>query len=306
LDKLNFVVRQQLDNLDRQGTVFVARDDAFTDEDRANLEMARPGDVVLARGIPDGLRLSDVIEAFPTTALSNDVYSARQQIVDDIGKVLGLSDFQLGGLGPSRMSGTAAAVADGVATLRSQQRLEAYEAFYGRAANLFYMLSRQHLDEDQVVKMLGPDGSLFQETLEAEAMSMDFFVKVKTGSMAAVNPATRAQRGMELMNLAERLETAGYDADTLRRYALREMGVDPDLMGVRRQPPPEPEPAPAPPPAMGMQQGAPVDPMQQMMEQQMMEQQMMGEQMQAPGSTQADIFNMGGPPLPPGGEGFSF
>lgn len=296
MDKLNFVVRQQLENLDRQGTVFVARDDMLTDEDRANLEMARPGDVVLARGLPDGVRLQDAIEAFPTTALSPDVYNARQQIIDDMGKVLGLSDFQLGGLGPSRMSGTAAAVADGVATLRSQQRLEAYEAFYGRVANLFYKLSRQHLDEDQVVRIVGPDGSLFQETLDAEELSFDYFVKVKTGSMAAVNPATRAQRGMELMNLAERLEASGYDADTLRRYALREMGVDPDLMGVRRQPPPEPA---APPAAVGPAPA--MDPMMDPMAQ------MMAEQMPvAPDSTQADIAGFGGPPLPPGGDGFAF
>jgi hypothetical protein len=308
LDKLNYVVRQQLDNLDRQGTVFVARDDVLTDEDRANLEMARPGDVVLMRGIQDGVRLQDAIEAFPTTALSADVYQARQQIVEDMGKVLGLSDFQLGGLGPSRMSGTAAAVADGVATLRAQQRLEAYESFYVRVATLFYKLSRQHLDEDQVVKIVGPDGSLFQETLEAEELSMDFFLKVKTGSMAAVNPATRSQRGMELMNMAERLEASGYDADTLRRYALREMGVDPDLMGVRRQPIQEPAGPAALAPEMGVGGDvSSVDPMQQPLGEQMFEEQMFEEQMPIdPDSTQAAIMQMGGPPLPTGEQGFAF
>lgn len=267
LDKVNFVLRQQLDNLERQGTVFVAREDLLTDEDRANLEMARPGDVVIARGLPDGVRLEDAISAFPTTALSNDVYTARVQLQEDIGKVLGLSDFQLGGLGPSRMSGTAAAVADGVATLRAQQRVEAYERFYNKVAHLFYRLCQQHLNEDQVVRVVGPDGSTYQETLAAEEATGEYFIKVKTGSMAAVNPATRAQRGQELLNLADRLEQSGYDADLLRRYALREMGVDPDLMGIRKA-------APADSPEVPMAPSV------------------------APDSTQQDMLDAGGPPLP--------
>ena len=275
LDQVNFVLRQQLDNLERQGTVFVARDDVLTDEDRANLEMARPGDVVIARGLPDGMKLGDAIEAFPSTALSNDVYTARQQLQDDIGRVLGLSDFQLGGLGPARMSGTAAAVADGVATLRAQQRLESYERFYNKVAVLFYKLCQQHLNEDQVVRVIGPDGSMYQETLQAESLSESFFIKVKTGSMAAVNPATRAQRGQELLNLADRMEQVGYDADALRRFALREMGIDPDLMGVRKTPPPAEM-------AMMQGQGAPS----------------MDAMGVAPDSTQAEMLDAGGPPLP--------
>lgn len=269
LDKLNFVLRQQLDNLERQGQVFVTREDVLSDEDRLALETARPGDVVVATGLPDGVRIADVIESFPVTALSNDVYNARMQLAEDISRVLGLSDFQIGGLGPSRMSGTAAAVADGVATLRAQQRLEAYEAFYTEIANLFWKLSRQFLTEDQVVKIVGPDGSMFQETVSLEEMSQDFFIRVKTGSMAAVNPATRAQRGAELMGLAAQLEQSGYDADNLRRYALREMGIDPELMGIRRQPPPAPPSAPAG-----------VDPTI------------------AAGSTQEAMLEAGGPPLP--------
>jgi hypothetical protein len=103
-------------------------------------------------------------------------------------------------------------------------------------------------------------------------MSMDFFIRVKTGSMAAVNPATRAARGAEMMNLADRLEQSGYDTDNLRRYALREMGVDPELMGVRKAPPPQPA---APEGMPGMPQ-MPV----------------------APGSPQADMMMMGAPPTP--------
>lgn len=267
LDKLNFVIRQQMDNLERQGTVYVTREDVFSDEDRLALETARPGDVVVAHGLAEGVRLGDVIEAFPVTALSNDVYNAREQLQGDIVKVLGLSEFQTGSLGPSRMSGTAAAIADGVATLRAQARLEAYETFYARIANLFWKLCRQHLTEEQVVKIIGPDGSVFQETVSMERLSMDFFIRVKTGSMAAVNPATRASRGAEMLNLADRLEQAGYDADNLRRYALREMGVDPELMGVRKNPPAPAPSAPSVPPV-------------------------------APGSPQAEMMDAGAPALP--------
>jgi hypothetical protein len=147
--------------------------------------------------------------------------------------------------------------------------LEAYEVFYVKIANLFWKLCRQHLTEDQVVKIIGPDGTMFQETVKLEDLSMDFFIRVKTGSMAAINPATRAARGAEMMNLADRLEASGYDADNLRRYALREMGVDPELMGVRRTPPPAPAGIP----------GMPQMPV-------------------APGSPQADMMAAGGPATP--------
>jgi hypothetical protein len=300
MDKLNLVVRQQLDNLERQGQVFVAREELFSEEDRMALEMARPGDVVTVHGLEPGVRLGDVIEAFPVQALSADVYQARQQLADDIVKVLGLSDFQVGGMGPSRMSGTAAAVADGIATLRAQQRLEAYESFYARIANLFWQFCKQHLTEEQAVKIVGPDGSLYQETVAADELSNDYFIRVKTGSMAAVNPATRAQRGGELLNLSDRLEQVGYDADTLRRYALREMGVDPELMGVRRQPPQQPAPEMAPPagpqmpPGMPPEMGVPPE--------------MMGAD---PGygpemAPQDQMMAMGGPPLPGDDGQFAF
>lgn len=290
MDKLNEVVRQQLDNLERQGQIFVAKEDVLTDEDRANLESARAGDVVVARGLPEGVNLRDVIEAFPVTALSADVYNARNQLQEDIGKVLGLSDFQVGGLGPSRMSGTAAAVADGVATLRAQQRLEAYEQFYAQVANLFFKFCAQYLDEEQVVRIIGPDGSSWQETVDAEDLSEGYFIRVKAGSMASVNPSTRAQRGLELMGLADQLEAVGYDADTLRRFALREMGVDPELMGIRRQPP-----APAPGPEAGGMPGLPPGPPQAGPPS------LPPELGPAPDSTQADMYAAGGPPLPGAG-----
>jgi len=102
--------------------------------------------------------------------------------------------------------------------------------------------------------------------------------------MSASNPAARAQRGRELMGLADQMEDRGYDVTGLREIALRDLAIDPRQARLEKLPPAEPAPAPGMP--MG---GGAVPPVMAPMP-----------------SPQEQMGQLGGPPLP-GAEGdFAF
>jgi hypothetical protein len=252
-DKLSEVVNEQLAATRKLGPLFFSRG-GLTEKDVQAIETAEPYEVINLEGINPDTPLSEVLLAVNPPAIPADLFNIRGQLLDDMPRSLGLNDFQTGGVGADRMSGTAAAVVNDVASMRAQMRQDSYELFYGTIANLFFKLCKQHLTEEQVVSITGPDGRLYSEMVSLDDLSMDFFMRIETGSTSALPPSARAARGRQLLELAAQLpqliagmEQQGFDADPMIRMALRDMGYDPSIL--RRKPTP-----PAAPTAPGMPQ----------------------------------------------------
>lgn len=268
---------EQIANAKRMRPLAFINTAGLSETDRKTIAAAREGVLNPLESLPPGETLAGRIESLEAPPLNAEVFAARDTQIGDIGRILGLSDLQVGGLGPSRMPGTAAAVSDGNSQIRSQGRRDAYEACASRIADLILKLAQRYLDEPTVVSILGPDGLLWQETVDREKLSGGFYVQVKPGSMSASNPATRANRAMEMLTQTiPQLDAKGYNTDGLTRIALRDLGIDPDAAKLTREPP-----APAPGPAGG------------------------GGQMPMPGEMtgQDEMAALGAPPLPDGGAG---
>jgi hypothetical protein len=237
----NEFMSEQLDNARRAGQKYLVRSSAITDELVAALETDEH-DVVAAINLPQGEPLSEVIVPVFRQALSGDVYAAKAELEEKIRQVLGINDFQAGGLGADRMSATAAAVVDGVATLRAQSKIAAVEAAAAQTGNLILLLCQEMLDEPTAIR-IGNVGGARWDTVTKEDIYGEFLVFVEGGSTRAINPATREQQGLRTLGeVVPMLAQLGYDPEPALRQALRDLGYDPDYMLIRAE---QPEGAPA-------------------------------------------------------------
>lgn len=237
-DMFNEFLTEQLDNARRAGHKYLVRASHVSDELREALESSE-SDIVAPVTIPAGESLSDVVVPMFRQALSGDVYAAKAEIEDKIRQVLGINDFQAGGVGADRMSATAAAVVDGVATLRAQSKIASVERAASGIGNLILLLCQEYLDEPTAVRVTSQVGAQWQQVAKTDIFG-EFRISVEGGSTRALNPATREQQGLRTLgDVVPMLVQLGYDPAPALRSAMRDLGYDPDVMLVPMQQPAE-------------------------------------------------------------------
>ena len=289
---LGEVVRAQLDDLKRSGNKYAVRKRHATPELKKQLESPLP-DQVIVMDIAESASLNDVIVPLERLATPSDAYAMDDKLQNAMQQVLGINDFQAGGVGADRMSATAAAVVDGVATLRAQDKLAAVESAISSIGLRILLLCQEFLDENRAIRIAGGNGAMWLQVSPSDIYG-EFKVGVEGGSTRALNPATRAQRGIQtLQTVVPTLSQLGYDVTNAIRMALRDMGYDPDYIMIQAEPAPEemapeemlPEEAPLPEEAAPMAQPS-------------FEEMMAAMGQQAPAPAQAVQESFGGPGVP--------
>lgn len=246
-DMFNEFLTEQLENARRSGQKYLVRKSSVSDELVAALESS-DADIVAPVNVPSGEPLSDIIVPVFRQALSGDIYGAKSELEDKMRQVLGINDFQAGGLGADRMSATAAAVVDGVATLRAQSKIASVEAAASHVGNLILLLCQEYLDEPTAIRVSKVRGATWQPVSKVDIYG-EFLVSVEGGSTRSINPATREQQGLRtLADVVPALVSLGYNPEPALRLALRDLGYDPEVLLV-----------PAPQPAMPPEAGVPAE-----------------------------------------------
>lgn len=238
--QLNEYIEEQMSNARRSGQKYAVDADKWTKELKLALE-SDLSDVVfkIATG---GQPIGDFIQALPRQGLSPDVYQAKEELQAALAELLGLNDFQTGGTGADRMSATAAAVVDGTATLRGADKRAQVERAIGRAGLLLLLLCQENLDEETAVRVVKDDGIVEWLKVSKEDLVGEYDVSVETGSTQAINPATRQQRAVEMLQgVIPQLASMGYDPHPLVRKAIRDYGFNPDRLLKRAAPAPPAE-----------------------------------------------------------------
>jgi len=249
------LTRAQIDDVKRSGNKYAIRKRDLTPDIKKQLESPLP-DQVLIFDIPETRDMGDVVRPLQRQATPSDAYGMDGKLQDAMRGVLGINDFQAGGLGSNRMSATAAAVVDGVATLRAQDKLAAVEKGINGVATRIILLCQEFLDDLRAIRIAGPGGHMWLN-VSASDIYGEFRVEVEGGSTRALNPATRAQRGIQtLQTVIPVLSGLGFDPTNAIKMALRDMGYDPNHLMVKQEEQPA-LPAPTgmegqlPPEAMG-------------------------------------------------------
>lgn len=249
---LNEVFTLQVDNMRRAGTKLLVSDDVLTADTREALEDPTHGQIVPLS--LNGRMINDVAMPLPMPALPADLYQASATIQDFMAQTLGLSDFQRGLSGASRMSGTAASAVEGHSSLRSADKQAEVARGIAAMGQQMLSLAGEMLTDEVAIKVAGVNGA-YVRRVAPDMLDGEYLVTVDAGSVTAINPATRQQRAMEMANVLVPLAASnGYDPEPILRQVFRDFGADPDVMLVRAEPPME-----MPAPEMSALAGTPQD-----------------------------------------------
>ena len=242
----NEFITIQIDSARRAGNKYIADENFVTPELRDALE-SDESDLV-ATAPTNGMDINQLIQPIQRLPLSGDILNTKHDLEEYVQKILGINDFQAGGIGADRMSATAAAVVDGIATLRAQDKIAAVERGAAQVGNLILLLSQEFLDVPTVVRISRLREAVWSEVSKDDIWG-EYLVSVEGGSTQAINPQTRENQGIRVLNeIVPVLMTLGFDPVPATEQALRMMGLDPESlmipaqqqpgMGMGAEPPP--------------------------------------------------------------------
>ena len=188
----------------------------------------------------------------------------EQKLQGYMQNILGISDLQMGSMtSASRVPATAAAAVEGATTTRAMDKMVSVEKASREIATRMLGLCQQFLDEGKAVRIAGPQATQWLQ-VSVEDIEGEFSIEAEGGSTQAINPASRARQGLEMItNIVPALANLGYDPEPAMRTALSYMGLNPDHLLVRPQAPAGPPAgAPGAPGQVPGQPGEPVPPSQ--------------------------------------------
>jgi len=254
---INEIMHAELNDLKRVGNKYFINKKVLTPELTKALMDNKP-DQVIPLDLPNNVSMNEVMTPVQRLATPADNYVMEGKLQDYMQRILGITDFQMGNIGAAnRVPGTAAAAVEGAATTRALDKLSNVEKAAREVATRMLALCQQFLDNTRAIRIAGPEAPLWLQVTEAD-IEGEFTIEVEGGSTSAINPATRARQGVEMLqNIVPTLVNLGYNPEPALRQALSYMGLNPDNILVRAELPPAPEnPAMGPTsPEMGMPGG---------------------------------------------------
>jgi hypothetical protein len=258
---INEIMHAELNDLKRVGNKYFINKKVVTPELTKALMDNKP-DQVIPLDLPNNVSLSEVLQPVQRLATPADNYLMEGKLQDYMQRILGITDFQMGNIGAAnRVPGTAAAAVEGAATTRALDKLSNVEKACREVATRMLALCQQFLDSSRAIRIAGPEAPLWLQVTDAD-IEGEFAVEVEGGSTSAINPATRARQGVEMLqNIVPTLVNLGYNPEPALRQALSYMGLNPDNVLVKAEAPQMPQlPGTTPEMTPEMAQNAPVLP----------------------------------------------
>ena len=243
---INEIMHSELNDLKRVGNKYFVNKKVLT-PDLTKALMDNKPDQVIPLDLPNNVSMNEVLMPVQRLATPADNYIMEGKLQDYMQRILGITDFQMGNIGAAnRVPGTAAAAVEGAATTRALDKLSNVERACREVATRMLALCQQFLDNSRAIRIAGPEAALWLQVTEAD-IEGEFAIEVEGGSTSAINPASRARQGVEIIqNIIPALTQLGYNPEPALRQALSYMGLNPDNILVK----PEVQPAPENP-AMG-------------------------------------------------------
>jgi hypothetical protein len=253
---INEIMHAELNDLKRVGNKYFINRKVMTPELTKALMDNKP-DSVIPIDLPNNVNLNEVIQPVQRLATPADNYVMEGKLQDYMQRILGITDFQLGNISAAnRVPGTAAAAVEGAATVRALEKLTNVEKAAREVAIRMLALCQQFLDNTRAIRIAGAEAPLWLQVNDTD-IEGEFSIEVEGGSTSAINPATRARQGFEMLQvIIPALTGLGYNPEPALRTALSYIGINPDNVLVKAEVPQMPESVPNSPtgPLNGMPQ----------------------------------------------------
>jgi hypothetical protein len=234
---INEIMVAELNDLKRVGNKYFINKKALTPELTKALQDNKP-DQVIPVDLPNNVSMAEIMQPVVRQPTPSDNYYMEGKLQDYMQRILGVTDFQIGNIGAAnRTPATAAAAVEGASTTRAMDKMTNVEKASRELATRLLALCQQFLDNGRAIRIAGPNATTWLQVTDAD-IEGEFSVDVEGGSTQAINPATRANQGRELITgIIPVLAQLGYDPEPTLRTALQYMGLNPDHMLVRVQAP---------------------------------------------------------------------
>ena len=238
---INEIMHSELNDLKRVGNKYFINKKSYTPELAKALQDNKP-DSVIPIELGNNMNINEVMQPVTRLATPSDNFVMERKLQDYMQSILGISDFQMGNIASAqRVSGTASAAIEGASTTRALDKLTNVENAAEEVATRMLALCQQFLDNAKAIRIAGPDAPIWLQITE-EDIEGEFSIDVEGGSTSAINPATRARQGQEMLTqIVPTLVQLGYNPEPTIRTALSYMGLNPDNILVRNAPTPPPE-----------------------------------------------------------------
>ena len=301
---VNEIMVAEINDLKRVGNKYFINKKVLTPELSKALAENRP-DQVIPVDLPGNVSMQEVLQPVQRLSTPADNYIMEDKLQGYMQRILGITDLQAGSLqSASRVPATAAAALEGATTTRALEKMVNVEKAAREIGIRMLALCQQFMAEDKAIRIAGPNAPMWLE-VSPDDIDGEFSIEAEGGSTQAVNPASRARQGLEMLNvIVPALSQLGYDPEPTLRTALSYMGLNPDHMLIRPQQQPM-QPGMEP----GMEPGMPSGPEGQLPPEllQMMQQggMPMGGQVSPEMNSpmMQDLAGLGGPPVPAAGTG---
>ena len=233
------------------------------------LSEAESGEYVPVRTLQNGQRLEDVIHHFPQPQISSDTWTILDTFRSLMQQVSGVSENDLGS-GKGVQTATEASIIQAQSSLRKGDMRFSVDQFLRDSARKTVNLLRQFYGGEDVVPVVGPDGSTWNMPITPRILRGEYDVDIEPGSTERVDRAARFRQSIELFREAAQAnqllmqQGSSIDLGELFKIILRDSEVvkNPDRIVTQLQPAPMPQPGMLPQPGAGPSQstggGAPM------------------------------------------------
>lgn len=237
---INEIIHAELNDLKRVGNKYFINKKILTPEVTKALQDNK-ADGVIPIDLPNNMSFNDVMQPVTRLATPSDNFMMEGKLQDYMQRLLGISDFQMGNaVAANRVSATASAAIEGASTTRALDKMTNVEGTSKEIAIRMLALCQQFLDNARAIRIAGPNAPTWLQVTE-EDIEGEFYIEIEGGSTSAINPATRARQGQDmLVQIVPMLVQLGYDPEPTLRTALSYMSLNPDNILVKVQQPPMP------------------------------------------------------------------
>jgi hypothetical protein len=232
---VNEIMVAEINDLKRVGNKYFINKKVLTPELAKALAENRP-DQVIPVDLPGNVAMQEVLQPVQRMATPADNYIMEGKLQTYMQQILGISDLQAGSLqSASRVPATAAAALEGATTTRSMDKMTNVEKASREIGTRILALCQQFIAEEKAIRIAGPSAPQWLQ-VSTNDIEGEFSIEAEGGSTQAINPASRARQGLEMLNnIVPALTNLGYDVEPALRTALQYMGLNPDHILVRPQ-----------------------------------------------------------------------
>lgn len=209
---------QMMNHRRKYARKWLFRESAFTEAGRQALMDERDGVMV---PVEEDVPLGDTVVPLPITSMSADLYGFSQTIEQDIDTISGVNEYARGSAPEIRRTATEAALIQDAANARAADKLAVIENGIAEVARRVLQTLQQFMTEDNVVRVVGPNGNQGWFTFSYRDIAGEYDFEVEAGSTQPNNEAFRQQQAMSLMNAVAPLVGVVIDPAALARHVLQ-------------------------------------------------------------------------------------